>query len=79
MPILLQVSLEFSGNQADIGPVLFVTSLDACSWFSYSDGYFNTNITETWDFMTARYFIQFYSKVHNQFLINLFEAPAHKY
>ena len=46
-----QVSMEFHGNAAQVGPVLFITSLNACSWFNFSGDYFNLNIRETWKFL----------------------------
>ena len=46
-----QVSMEFHGNVAQVGPVLFITSLNACSWFNFSGDYFNLNIRETWKFL----------------------------
>lgn len=43
--------MEFHGNTAQVGPVLFITSLDACSWFGFNGSYFNLNIAETWSFL----------------------------
>ena len=50
-----QVSLVFRGNRAIFAPVMYISSLDACSWFNNSGLYFNTNITETWSFMSAEW------------------------
>ena len=50
-----QVSLVFRGNRAIFAPVMYISSLDACSWFNNSGLYFNANITETWSFMSAEW------------------------
>ena len=49
----LQVSIYFEDNEAIVGPVLFITNLDACSWFDFSGDYFNIDIVQTWNFASA--------------------------
>ena len=30
----MQVSIRFSGNRASVGPAVYISHLDHCSWFS---------------------------------------------
>ena len=77
-----QVSLVFQGNRAIFAPVMYISSLDACSWFNNSGRYFTINITETMSFMRAEWvtlpspsFPSFSSSLGHLFLLHFFSLP----
>ncbi len=41
--ICMQVSIRFSGNRASVGPAVYISHLDHCSWFSVNTAENNTN------------------------------------
>ena len=48
----------FAGNKARVGPVMYLSNLAACQWYSLQpERYFESNTTERWaEIMTLRYY-----------------------
>ena len=47
--LLFQATMQFAGNKARVGPVMFVSNLAACEWYSLdSSEYFQSNNTRRW-------------------------------
>jgi len=41
--------MHFSGNKARVGPVMYLSNLAACQWFSLNpENYFEANTTIRW-------------------------------
>lgn len=43
--------MVFEGNEAEVGPVMYASSFTACTWFSETAPFFNSNLQEGWTFM----------------------------
>lgn len=41
----------FEDNEAEVGPVMYASSFNACTWFSETSPFFNSNLQEGWTFM----------------------------
>ena len=44
----------FENNEAEVGPIIYASNFDACTWFSMSTPFFNSNLQEAWAFMDLR-------------------------
>lgn len=57
MFLLFQAKMIFAGNKARVGPVMFVSNLAACEWYSLnSSEYFEANNTRRWEnILSIRY------------------------
>lgn len=48
--LLFQATMHFAGNKARVGPVMFVSNLAACEWYSLnSSEYFESDNMRRWD------------------------------
>ena len=48
--LLFQANMIFNGNKARVGPVMFVSNLAACEWYSLNPSeYFEENNTKRWE------------------------------
>lgn len=51
----IQVSMLFEGNRAEVGPNLFITSLDACIWIGTGmERGFSADFLKEWTFVTVK-------------------------
>lgn len=57
--ILFQARMHFEGNKARVGPVMFVSNLAACEWYTVTNSsqYFVPNNTQRWRNITSIRFV----------------------
>lgn len=41
----------FKDNEADVGPIIYASDLEVCTWFSFKSPFFNANPRDGWIFM----------------------------
>ncbi len=49
--VCVQLSVEFTGNQASVAAAVYINNMDLCSWSSYSPPYFNRKGVFHWNFI----------------------------
>ena len=50
----MQVTMLFADNDAKIGPIVFASNFNACTWFDASSPFFNSDLRKGWSFMDIR-------------------------
>lgn len=54
-PCLLQISVEFTNNEAVVASAVYSNNLDLCSWSSLNEPFFNRSLAYRWKFVNYRY------------------------
>lgn len=46
--------MVFEGNQAAVGPIIYASNLEVCTWFKVNSPFFNARPQDGWIFMERR-------------------------
>ena len=46
--------MVFEGNQAAVGPIIYASNLEVCTWFKVNSPFFNTRPQDGWIFIETR-------------------------
>ncbi len=49
----------FEGNQAQVGPVIYMSDIKPCQWYSEEQPFFSLDSTIIWPFMDMRCVVYF--------------------
>lgn len=46
--------MVFEDNEAAVGPIIYATNLEVCTWFNVNSPFFNSKPEDGWTFMDRR-------------------------